>query len=147
MLFRSDVLKVSKQLYFSSLTQGSKISDFEHRIANYVGAKYAVVVASATAGLHLSLLSLNLPVKSEVITSPISFVASSNAIFYNQLVPKFIDVENEYLSISNNLVLNEIESNPNISAIVPVHFAGYAQDLGRMREKTAGKNKIGRAHV
>ena len=75
-----DVLSVSKQLAFKSLTQGSKIEEFEERVAEYVGAKYAIAVSSATAGLHLAVMALELPVNSQIITSPISFVASSNAI-------------------------------------------------------------------
>ena len=104
-----DVLSVSKQLAFKSLTQGSKIEEFEERVAEYVGAKYAIAVSSATAGLHLAVMALDLPVNSEIITSPISFVASSNAILYSNHQPKFIDVERETINIDLNLVAQEIE--------------------------------------
>lgn len=124
-----DVFRVAKQMYFSSLTQGPKIKEFEELVAKYVGAKYAVAVSSGTAGLHLALMALELPIGSEVITTPISFVASSNAAIYNKLKPKFLDIDPETLSISNKLVIEEIEKNRKVSAVIPVHFAGFATDI------------------
>ena len=134
-----DVLSVSKQLAFKSLTQGSKIEEFEERVAEYVGSKYAVAVSSATAGLHLAVMALELPVNSEIITSPISFVASSNAILYSSLQPKFIDVERETINIDLNLVAQEIESNKNVRAVIPVHFAGLPCDMEKLAMLSAAK--------
>ena len=138
-----DVLSVSKQLAFKSLTQGSKIEEFEERVAKYVGAKYAIAVSSATAGLHLAVMALELPVDSHIITSPISFVASSNAILYSSHQPKFIDVERETINIDLNLVAQEIESNKNVRAVIPVHFAGLPCDMEKLaRLSTATGIKI-----
>ena len=134
-----DVLSVSKQLAFKSLTQGSKIEEFEERVAEYVGSKYAVAVSSATAGLHLAVMALELPVDSEIITSPISFVASSNAILYSSHQPKFIDVERETINIDLNLVAQEIESNKNVRAVIPVHFAGLPCDMEKLAMLSAAK--------
>jgi perosamine synthetase len=127
-----DVLSVSRQLAFKSLTQGPKIEEFEERVAEYVGAKYAIAVSSATAGLHLAVMALELPVDSQIITSPISFVASSNAILYSSHQPKFIDVERETINIDLNLVAQEIESNKNVRAVIPVHFAGLPCDMEKL---------------
>ena len=135
-----DVVSVSKQLSFKSLTQGSKIEEFEERIAEYVGAKYAIAVSSATAGLHLAVMALELPVDSEIITSPISFVASSNAILYSSHQPKFIDVERETINIDLNLVAQEIESNKNVRAVIPVHFAGLPCDMEKLARLSAVKD-------
>lgn len=134
-----DVLSVSKQLAFKSLTQGSKIEEFEERVAEYVGAKYAVAVSSATAGLHLAVMALELPVDSEIITSPISFVASSNAILYSSHQPKFIDVERETINIDLKLVAQEIEANKNIRAVIPVHFAGLPCNMEKLAMLSAAK--------
>ena len=136
----SDVLSVSKQLAFKSLTQGSKIEEFEERVAGYVGAKYAIAVSSATAGLHLAVMALELPANSEIITSPISFVASSNAILYSSHQPKFIDVDRETINIDLNLVAQEIESNKNVRAVIPVHFAGLPCDMEKLTRLSAAKN-------
>ena len=134
-----DVLSVSKQLAFKSLTQGSKIEEFEERVAEYVGAKYAIAVSSATAGLHLAVMALDLPVNSEIITSPISFVASSNAILYSNHQPKFIDVERETINIDLSLVAQEIESNKNVRAVIPVHFAGLPCNMEELSRLSAAK--------
>ena len=89
----SEALRVAWQIRFHSLTQGSKINEFERLVAKYVGAKYAVAISSATAGLHIAMLALDLPQKSKVITSPISFVASSNSVLYAGHHPLFVDIE------------------------------------------------------
>lgn len=136
----ADTYKVAKQLYFSSLTQGPEIKKFEDAFAKYVGSKYAVAVSSGTAALHISHLALNLPYKSEVLTSPISFVASSNAALYCGLVPRFIDINPLTLSMAEELLLSEINNNSNVSAIVPVHFAGYVDDISVISKKCKAKN-------
>jgi len=135
-----DVLSVSKQLAFKSLTQGSKIEEFEERVAEYVGAKYAIAVSSATAGLHLAVKALELPIDSEIITSPISFVASSNAILYSGHQPRFIDVDRETINIDLNLVAQEIESNRDVRAVIPVHFAGLPCDIEKLSRLSAAKS-------
>ena len=134
-----DVLSVSKQLAFKSLTQGAKIEEFEAKIAEYVGAKYAVSVSSATAGLHLAVLALGLPVDSEIITSPISFVASSNAILYSGHRPIFVDVERDTINIDISLIAQEIDSNQNVRAVIPVHFAGLPCNMRKLSEVLATK--------
>jgi UDP-4-amino-4,6-dideoxy-N-acetyl-beta-L-altrosamine transaminase len=129
-----DVYEVVKQLGFSSLTQGQKTLDFERYAAEYCGAKYAVAVANATAGLQIALKSLNLPEYSTVVTSPISFVASSNSIIYNNLKPYFVDVDRENGNISVEKLAELLEGGLQISAVVPVHFAGQSCNMSALKE-------------
>jgi UDP-4-amino-4,6-dideoxy-N-acetyl-beta-L-altrosamine transaminase len=129
-----DVISVVKQISFNSLTQGSKIAEFEEQVANYVGAKFAVAVSSATAGLHLAVLALELPKRSDVITSPISFVASSNAVLYSDHNPIFIDIERDTVNMDIGKVEQELESNGNVRAVIPVHFAGLPCDMTRLKK-------------
>jgi UDP-4-amino-4,6-dideoxy-N-acetyl-beta-L-altrosamine transaminase len=124
-----DALRVAWQIKFRSLTQGKKIEEFENKVADFVGAKYAVAVSSATAGLHLAMIALDLPNDSSVITSPISFVASSNSILYADLKPKFIDIDNETLNLDLELLRKGLLSDLSIRAVVPVHFAGLPCDM------------------
>jgi perosamine synthetase len=124
-----DVISVAQQLGFKSLTQGAKVAQFEQLLADYVGAKYAVAVSSATAGLHLAVLALDLPAESGVITSPISFVASSNAILYSRQKPIFVDISRKTLNLDISLMEAEIDSNNDVKAIIPVHFAGLPCDM------------------
>jgi UDP-4-amino-4,6-dideoxy-N-acetyl-beta-L-altrosamine transaminase len=129
-----DVYAVVKQLGFNSLTQGQKTIEFEKYAAEYCGAKYAVAVSNATAGLQIALNSLDLPENSMVATSPISFVASSNSIIYNNLKPYFVDIDRENGNISIEKLKELLQSGLQISAIVPVHFAGQSCNMLELKE-------------
>lgn len=136
-----DVYEVAKQLSFRSLTQGNKTLEFEKFAAKYCGAKYAVAVANATAGLQIAIKSLSLEENSKVATSPISFVASSNSIIYNNLQPHFIDIDSENANISIPSLENELQEGLLISAVIPVHFAGQSCDMPLLK-KLADKYKF-----
>jgi perosamine synthetase len=129
-----DALKVLWQVRFRSLTQGPQIEKFEVAVAKAVGAKYAVAVSSATAGLHLAALAIKLPQGSKVITSPISFVASSNSLLYAGYKPEFLDIDPNTLNLDSNLIKARLELDNEIKAILPVHFAGLPCDMERIRE-------------
>ncbi len=134
-----DALYVARQVKFKSLTQGSEIQKFEQSVARYVGAKYAVAVSSATAGLHIAHLALGKPLNSKVVTSPISFVASANSVIYSGLTPIFVDID---LS-TGNLSLNKLEETLNsqdIKTVVPVHFAGTPCDMVKIHELCKQRN-------
>lgn len=135
-----DVVGVANQLCFKSLTQGKTIDEFERRVAKYVGAEYAVAVSSATAGLHLAVIALGLPKGSEVITSPISFVASSNAVLYSDLRPNFVDIDRETLNLDHRIVDQEVKSNGKVKAIIPVHFAGLPCEMQALYSLRTTKN-------
>jgi UDP-4-amino-4,6-dideoxy-N-acetyl-beta-L-altrosamine transaminase len=124
-----DAIAVGWQVWRKSLTQGPKIQEFESAVALKVGAKYAVAVSSATAGLHLALMALELEPNSEVVTSPISFLSSSNAALYSGLIPKFIDIDPETLNISISQTLDAISQSDSIKALIPVHLAGAACEM------------------
>ena len=124
----SDSLAVFKQVRFGSLTQGNKIYEFESAVAKFVGAKYAVAVSSATAGLHLATKALNLPTNSYIVTSPISFVASANSIIYAGNKPYFVDINSNSLNIDIEKYRDAVELNE-IKALVAVHYAGNTADF------------------
>jgi len=126
-----DAMYVAWQVKFRSLTQGSEIQKFEKSISQYVGAKYAVAVSSATAGLHIAHLALGNPSGAKVVTSPISFVASANSIIYAGQTPIFVDVELD----SGNLSAEELAktlSSHKVSTVVPVHYAGNPCDMEKI---------------
>ena len=135
-----DVYEVVKQIRFHSLTQGQKTLDFERYAAEYCGAKYAVAVANATAGLQIALNSLNLAENSTVATSPISFVASSNSIIYNNLKPFFVDIDRKTGNISVEKLTELLQEGLQISAIVPVHFAGQSCNMSALKELSGKYN-------
>jgi len=135
-----EALKVAFQIRFRSLTQGSKIEEFEKLVAEMVGAKYAVAVSSATAGLHIAMIALNLPNNSKVITSPISFVASANSIIYAGHQPVFVDIDRDSVNLDLDLVKQKINTDSSVHAVVPVHFAGLPCDMKKLKEITQSKN-------
>jgi len=118
---------------------GPKTKEFEERFADYIGTKYAVNLNSATAALHLSLKSLDLPEGSEVITTPITFISTASAIEYNNLKPVFADVDRDTLNISPEDVRKKIT--PKTKAILPVHFGGHICDMDELTS-IASKHKL-----
>src|SRR5574344_3047604 len=87
-----EVLKVLKSPF---LTCGPKVKEFEQAICNYTGAKYCVAVNSATSGLHIAMLSADCTNGDEVITSPMTFLATPNSALYTGATVKFADIEED----------------------------------------------------
>ena len=133
-----DAFKVAWQVKFKSLTQGEKIREFEFKVAEYVGARYAVAVSSGTAGLHLAHLALGHPEGANVVTSPISFVATANSIIYASQNPIFVDIELNSGNLSVEELRKTIET-LDVKTIVPVHYAGTPCDMKKIYE--IAKNK------
>lgn len=111
--------------------QGQLCAQFERRIAEYVGADHAVFVNSATAGLHLALLALGVAPGDEVITTPMTFVATVNVIEHCGAVPVFADIDPVTLNIDPNAVAAAVT--PRTKAVTGVHFAGRPFDLDGVR--------------
>jgi perosamine synthetase len=123
----SDIEVVSETLRSDYLTQGPKIAEFEERVAAYCGAKYAVAMNSCTSALHAACFVAGIKAGDEVITSPITFVASANCILYCGGKPVFADVEPETVNISPEKIAALISAKT--KAIIPVHFTGNPVDL------------------
>jgi len=130
----SDIQSVVDVLRHGMLTQGPKVIEFENKIANYVGAKYAVAVANGTAALHLACMALEIGECDEVITTPNTFVATSNSILYVGAKPVFVDIDNQTLNIDIDQIEKAILDSNNIKAIFPVHFAGLPCDMERIKK-------------
>ena len=96
---KEDVKSVNEVLFSDYLTQGPKVSEFESKFAEYVGSKYAVAVSSATAALHISAKAIGLQSNQRVITTPISFAATSNCIRYLNGEVWFADIDPNNLSL------------------------------------------------
>ena len=129
----NDIQSVVNVLRHGMLTQGPKVFEFEKKVANYVGAKYAVAVANGTAALHLTCMALDLGEGDEVLTSPNTFVATSNSILYVGAKPVFVDIDNQTLNIDIDQIEQVIIDSSNIRAIFPVHFGGLPCDMERIK--------------
>ena len=124
-----DIQAVVAVLRSGALTQGPTVDAFERAIADYVGAKYAVAVASGTAGLHLAAMAAGVKRGRTLITSPITFVASSNAALYVRARPAFADVEPDTVNMSPASLVEALARHPETRAVMPVHFAGLPCDM------------------
>lgn len=113
------------------LTQGPATPQFEADLAAYVGARFAVAVSNATAGLHLTLAALDLG-PGEGITTPITFVATANAMAYVGLTPVFADIDAETLNLSPAATRAAVTDRTRV--IAPVHFAGRPADMAAFRQ-------------
>jgi perosamine synthetase len=85
------------------LSLGPKLAEFEKRLADYAGVKYAVVVNSGTSALHLVVRALEIAEGDEVITTPFSFIASANCILFERARPVFVDIDPFTLNIDPGL--------------------------------------------
>jgi len=123
-----DIAAVTEILKNHSLTQGHTVDLFEQEVADFVGAKYAVAMSSWTAGLHMACLAAGISPNDKVITSPITFVASSNAALYCGAEPVFVDINPETVNIDSELLKISVKEN-NAKAIIPVHYAGLSCNM------------------
>lgn len=134
-----DIQEVVKVLKSDFLTTGPRVLEFERRVADYVGTKYAVAVNSGTAALHIACLAANIGEGDEVITSPITFAASANCVLYCGAKPIFADIDRD----TYNIAPEEVEKmlTPAVKAIIPVDFSGQPCDLDAIME-LAHKHKL-----
>jgi len=121
------------------LTTGPKTQKFEEAFKDYIGCKHAVALNSCTAGLNLALTLQNFADGDEVITTPMTFPATANAILLQRLKPVFADIEPGTLTIDPKKIAAKIT--PRTRAIIPVHFAGHPCDMTPI-EELADQHKL-----
>jgi UDP-4-amino-4,6-dideoxy-N-acetyl-beta-L-altrosamine transaminase len=133
-----DIQSVVETLRSDFLTTGPKVKEFEESIAAYCGAKYCVSVANATAGLHLISLIL-LQENDKVLTTPNSFLATSNAILYAKAKPIFIDIAKDG-NIDLDLCEEALKKDSSIKALYGVHFSGNPLNQNKLAHLKATYN-------
>ena len=117
-----EIATVLQVLSTPNLSLGPKLVDFERAIAEYAGRRHAVAVNSGTSGLHLIVRALGLENGDEVITTPFSFIASSNCLLYEGVRPVFVDIEPDTYNMDPTLV--EAAITPRTRAILVVDVFG-----------------------
>jgi UDP-4-amino-4,6-dideoxy-N-acetyl-beta-L-altrosamine transaminase len=127
-----DINEVVSVLKSDWITTGPKIKEFEDALCAYIGCKYCVAVNSGTSALDIAVQSLDLPEGSEVITTPFTFVATSNAIVYNGLRPVFADICSDTFNIDPEEIRKKI--NKDTRAVIYVDYAGQPCDIRAIRE-------------
>ena len=135
---QDDIDAVVEVLQSSRITQGPAIEHFEQAVASYCGVKYAVAVSSATAGLHIACLALDLNQDDILWTSPNTFVASANCGRYCGAAVDFVDIDPKTYNLSvealeKKLAKAEIEGKlPTV--VVPVHLAGQSCEMAKIAD-------------
>ncbi len=145
-----EIKEVTATLRSGWLSTGSKVHRFEDMFKEYIGARFAMALNSCTAGLHLSMIAAGIGIEDEVITTPMTFCATANAIIHTGARPIFVDIDFDSMNISPIEVRKYIKSvydvdkktgkpvNKNtrkrLKAIVPVHFAGRPCDMDKILE-------------
>jgi len=121
------------------LSLGPKHLEFEKKIAKYCRSKYASSVSNGTVGLHLAVKSLGLKEGDEVITTPFSFVSSSNCLLFERVKPVFVDIEETTYNIDPEKIVKAITKRT--KAILVVHIFGQSADMTPILE-IAKKKKL-----
>lgn len=129
--------EVLKVLRSGIIANGQWVDKFEKEFAKYIGTKYAIQTTSGTSALHLALLSLGVRKGDEVITTPFTFVATSNAILYTGAKPIFVDVDEKTFNINPMLIERKITNKTR--AIMLVHLYGLPANMSEIM-------KIARKH-
>ena len=127
-----DINEVIKVLRSDWITTGPKIKKFEDALCAYIGCKHCVAVNSGTSALDIAVQALELPKGSEVITTPFTFVATSNAIMYNGLKPVFADICSNTFNIDPEDIRRKITKDT--KAIIYVDYAGQPCDIKAIRD-------------
>ena len=127
---------------------GQFVDKFEERIASYTGAKYAIATSNGTSALHTALLLAGVERSDEVITQPLTFVATGNAINYCDAQPVFVDVDKDTMGLSPSALKSFLKSNTSvkdgkcinnqtgkvIKACVPMHTFGHPCRVDEIRD-------------
>jgi UDP-4-amino-4,6-dideoxy-N-acetyl-beta-L-altrosamine transaminase len=128
---QEDIESVVEVLKSDYLTTGSRVPEFERAIASYCGAKYCVAVSNGTGALHLASLA-TLEKEDKVLTTPNSFLATSNSILYAGAKPIFVDICEDG-NIDLELCEEELKRDPTIKAIYAVAFSGNMVNQERLK--------------
>jgi dTDP-4-amino-4,6-dideoxygalactose transaminase len=136
-LGEEEIAEVVDTLKSGWITTGPRVERFTAAFVDYVGGRYAVPVSSATAGLHVALLALGVGPGDEVVTTPMTFVATLNTIVHCGAVPVLADIDAATLNVRVEEIERKITKKTRV--ILPVHFVGQPADLDPILELAAAR--------
>ncbi|MHA1198142.1 MAG: DegT/DnrJ/EryC1/StrS family aminotransferase [Candidatus Heimdallarchaeaceae archaeon] len=122
------------------LVEGKHTKMFEEKFSNFTGAKFSIVAVNGTCALHLAMVALDVGPKDEVITTPFTFIASSNAILFSGAIPIFSDIDKETFNMDPEKIEEKITEKT--KAIMPVHIFGNPCDMKAIMDIAEDHNLI-----
>ena len=128
----AEINKVVSCLKSGWITTGAQSQEFEDGFCKLTGAKQAIALNSATAGMHITLTALDIGEGDEIITPSMTFASTINMIALRNATPVFVDID--YGTLNINAALIEEKITPKTKAIIPVHFAGVSVDMEKINQ-------------
>lgn len=135
-----DIESVNEVLTSSYLTTGPKVDEFEKKLCELTGAKYAIAISNGTAALHAACIAAGISKGDEVITTPITFAASANCVLYCGGTPVFADINPDTWNIDPNKIEEKITDKT--KAVIAVDFTGQAVQIKEIKEICERNNLI-----
>ena len=137
--FDSEELKEVKKVFDSGwVSQGPKVKEFEDKIVEYLGVKYAIAVTNCTSALHLALLSIGIKKGDEVLVADFTFPATGHSVLYCGAKPVFVDIDLKTYNINPESIEEKITERT--KAIIPVHTFGQPAEMDKIMEIAKNHN-------
>ena len=133
---KNEVEAISRVLKQGKLSRGSEVESFEKEFAQYIGKKFAIATNSGTSALHILVRAFGWKEGDEIITTPFSYIASSNAILFENAKPVFVDIDPKTLNIDPRKIEEKIT--PKTKGILLVHILGLPaiqDEIRRLSDK------------
>jgi dTDP-4-amino-4,6-dideoxygalactose transaminase len=127
-----EIAAVTETLRSCWIGTGPRVHAFEDAIRRHSGVEHALAVGSCTAALHLAMVVAGVGPGDEVITTPMTFAATANAIVHTGATPVFVDCQRDTMNIDPDAIADAIT--PRTKALLPVHFGGRPADMDRIAE-------------
>src|SRR6056297_5614 len=124
------------------LIMGEYVKEFEKKFANYSDTEYGVATSSGTTALDVALKSLEIEEGDKIITTPFTFIASSNSILYSKADPIFADIKEDTFNIDPDSIRALLKEHPDVKALLIVHLFGLPCDMDEIMESVNKHNLV-----
>ncbi len=124
------------------LASGQYVRDFEEQFSTYIGCNYGIATTSGTTALDIALKSAGIEAGDRIITTPFTFIASSNSILYAGAKPVFVDIDKKTYNINTDLIKEKLAEDQNIKALLIVHLYGLPCNMDEVMSIVENNNLI-----
>jgi dTDP-4-amino-4,6-dideoxygalactose transaminase len=128
-LSEEEIIEVEKVLRSGLIASGVVVENFEKAFASYIGVPYAIATSNGTTALHTALLALGCKQGDKILTTPFTFIASSNSIRMCNAIPVFGDIDPSTFNLDPDVARKLLKKDPSIRAILLVHLYGLPCDM------------------